>query len=354
MFLTDVRIPDADRLGDGRRRLAGRADHADERAGRDRRRRAAARGRHDRRGRRRPGASGPSCAPPACTTRLLRLWVEAEVARLTGERLRQQLAAGAARPRGLGDEARLRPAQPGDHRPRGGTARRGGAAVRRLDDAPTGRASTSSAATPATATCAPRATRSRAAPRRSCATSSPSGCSACPPSRASTRTSPGRTCPMTTTADLLVLTDDRGRPARRRARPARRPAQPGRPTVLARVETATSPYDHALWRTLAAEMGLAGLLVPRGARRRRREPARGRRGRWRSSAARVAPVPFLTSAVVATAALLAAGTPACSAGCRRRGDRRAGRAAPAASSRRPRPPGRRRRCVTVPRPACGG
>ena len=41
VFLTDVRIPDADRLGEVGEGWRGRADHADERAGRDRRRRAA-------------------------------------------------------------------------------------------------------------------------------------------------------------------------------------------------------------------------------------------------------------------------------------------------------------------------
>ena len=37
VFLTDVRIPDADRIGDGRRGLEGRQRHADERAGQHRR-----------------------------------------------------------------------------------------------------------------------------------------------------------------------------------------------------------------------------------------------------------------------------------------------------------------------------
>ena len=41
VFFTDVRIPDAERLGDGGRRLARRADDADERAGLHRRRRSA-------------------------------------------------------------------------------------------------------------------------------------------------------------------------------------------------------------------------------------------------------------------------------------------------------------------------
>ncbi|MGW3241161.1 acyl-CoA dehydrogenase family protein [Streptomyces sp. NPDC001070] len=76
--------------------------------------------------------------------------------------------------------------------------------------------------------------------------------------------------------------------------------------VLARCESDT-PYDAALWRTLAQEVGLAGLLVP--------EKLGGQGASAREAAvvleelgAFVAPVPFLGSAVLATAALLAAGT----------------------------------------------
>src|SRR3984893_3114981 len=56
------------------------------------------------------------------------------------------------------------------------------------------RGPTSSAGIPGTATCGPGATRSRAGPRRSCATSSPSGCSGCRPTSGWTRTCHGRTC----------------------------------------------------------------------------------------------------------------------------------------------------------------
>ncbi len=52
----------------GRRRLEGRPDHADERARVHRRHPHPARGRHDRPGRRRPGASAPNCAPTTCTS----------------------------------------------------------------------------------------------------------------------------------------------------------------------------------------------------------------------------------------------------------------------------------------------
>ncbi|WP_406728733.1 acyl-CoA dehydrogenase family protein [Streptomyces sp. GD-15H] len=73
--------------------------------------------------------------------------------------------------------------------------------------------------------------------------------------------------------------------------------------VISRVESGT-PHDLALWKTLADGMGLAGLLVPE---------ERGGQGATHREAAvvleelgrAVAPVPYLTSAVVATEALLA-------------------------------------------------
>ncbi|MBL1109049.1 acyl-CoA/acyl-ACP dehydrogenase [Streptomyces sp. 5-8] len=74
--------------------------------------------------------------------------------------------------------------------------------------------------------------------------------------------------------------------------------------VISRTESGT-PHDRALWKLLA-EMGLAGLLVPE---------AQGGQGASAREAAvvleelgrAVAPVPYLTSAVVATEALLACG-----------------------------------------------
>ncbi|NIH84061.1 acyl-CoA dehydrogenase family protein [Amycolatopsis granulosa] len=76
-------------------------------------------------------------------------------------------------------------------------------------------------------------------------------------------------------------------------------------SVLARTESA-EPYDLKLWRTLAADLGLAGLAVPEslgGQGASHREVAVVLEELGRS----VAPVPFLGSAVLATAALLAAG-----------------------------------------------
>ncbi len=72
--------------------------------------------------------------------------------------------------------------------------------------------------------------------------------------------------------------------------------------VLARTESAQT-YDTALWRTLAADIGCAGLLVPEslgGAGASFREAAVMAEEIGRS----VAAVPYLGSAVIATAALL--------------------------------------------------
>jgi alkylation response protein AidB-like acyl-CoA dehydrogenase len=74
--------------------------------------------------------------------------------------------------------------------------------------------------------------------------------------------------------------------------------------LLARIESSQA-YDTALWHALAAELGVSGLLVP--------ESAGGAGASYREAAVvaeeagrAVAPVPYLGSAVVATAALLAA------------------------------------------------
>ncbi|MEU4488953.1 acyl-CoA dehydrogenase family protein [Streptomyces purpurascens] len=75
------------------------------------------------------------------------------------------------------------------------------------------------------------------------------------------------------------------------------------PGVIARTESDT-PHDREAWKALADGMGLAGLLVPE---------AKGGQGATHREAAvvleelgrAVAPVPYLTSAVIATEALLA-------------------------------------------------
>ncbi len=77
------------------------------------------------------------------------------------------------------------------------------------------------------------------------------------------------------------------------------------PDVLARTETADT-YDTGLWRALAADLGCAGLVIG--------EEHGGAGATWREAAVvaeetgrAVAPVPFLGSAVAATAAALSAG-----------------------------------------------
>jgi alkylation response protein AidB-like acyl-CoA dehydrogenase len=80
----------------------------------------------------------------------------------------------------------------------------------------------------------------------------------------------------------------------------------GPAAVLGRIETA-EPYDPALWRVLAVDLGLAGLLVP--------ESLGGQGASAREAAVvceelggAVAPTPFLGSAVLATTALLGCDT----------------------------------------------
>ncbi len=79
----------------------------------------------------------------------------------------------------------------------------------------------------------------------------------------------------------------------------------GSAAVLARTET-DQTYDTGLWRAVAADLGCAGLLIG--------EPHGGAGASYREAAVvaeeigrSVAPVPYLGSAVVATAAALAAG-----------------------------------------------
>ncbi len=82
--------------------------------------------------------------------------------------------------------------------------------------------------------------------------------------------------------------------------------------VLARTEQRET-YDPKLWRAVAAEIGVAGLLIP--------EPLGGAGASYRELAAAaeqfgaaVAPIPYLGSAAVATAALLSAARSAAAAG----------------------------------------
>ncbi len=100
VFLTDVRIPDADRIGPvGEGWKVANATLMSERVNIGASRAAS----------REAGMIGPVAATwrsrpelrtPGLHDRLLRLWTDAEVARLAGERLRQQLAAGQPGPEG--------------------------------------------------------------------------------------------------------------------------------------------------------------------------------------------------------------------------------------------------------------
>src|SRR6201985_3888213 len=76
--------------------------------------------------------------------------------------------------------------------------------------------------------------------------------------------------------------------------------------ALARIESAQT-YDDKLWQAVGADLGCAGLLIPE------RDGGAGASYREAAAAAEVlgafvAPVPFLGSAVVATAALLSVGS----------------------------------------------
>jgi alkylation response protein AidB-like acyl-CoA dehydrogenase len=76
--------------------------------------------------------------------------------------------------------------------------------------------------------------------------------------------------------------------------------------VLKRIESAQT-YDDKLWEAVAADLGCAGLLIPE------RDGGAGASYREAAAAAEVlgahvAPVPFLGSAIVATAALLSVGS----------------------------------------------
>ena len=97
------------------------------------------------------------------------------------------------------------------------------------------------------------------------------------------------------------------------------------PAVLARTETSET-YDTGLWQVLAAEVGCAGLLIPEsdgGAGAGYQEMAVVAEEAGRA----VAPVPYLGSAVLATAAALSAGDArAARRPGLRRADRHAGRA----------------------------
>ncbi len=261
----------------------------------------------------------PELRTPGLHDRMLRLWADAEVARLASERLRQQLAAGQPGPEGSAAKlvfARL------NQEISAFEVELAGADGLRYDDWTMRRPEQRQLLRPRPGLplpAVPRATRSRAAPRRSCATSSPSVCSACRPNPGTTPGCPGRTCP-----------DERfhpgpGRPGRGGRCPRHR--RPGLPDLLyseaeeeLRAAVRGLLEDRAGWRdgagqdrdgrdlttaacgrSLAAEIGCAGLLIPEsrgGAGASYRETAVVAEETGRAAA----PVPYLGSAVVATTA----------------------------------------------------
>ena len=112
VYMTDVRIPDAAPHRRRRRGLAGEPDDADERAQRHRRRRR----------RRRPSAAARPTTPsrsgrsstsreraPADKDRLMQLWVQAEVGRLTNMRAAQNAPRRQPRPGDVDRQARATP-----------------------------------------------------------------------------------------------------------------------------------------------------------------------------------------------------------------------------------------------------
>ena len=199
VYLTEVRVPDADRIGDVGEGWRVVDDHADERA------------HHHRRWRRRPAAPRARArSPRPCASGSEeagdRRPAAARPAHAAVDRGR-----GAAAHQHPGRRRTARPATPG---PRARSpscmfaevnkahlraVRRPARRRRRSSDydyemrrAENLGLDRSARARRARCSCGPGPTRSRAAPPRSSATSSASGCSACPASPAPTRTCPGR------------------------------------------------------------------------------------------------------------------------------------------------------------------
>ena len=304
VFLTDVRVPDANRLGpegggwrvatttlNNERVAIGAGSRTPREGGHIGKVTAAWR-------------NEPALRNPAMHDELMRLWVDAEVLRLAGERLRQQAVAGQPGPEGAGMKVAFAAPGAGDLGIRDRAARRSGTALRRLDHAQTGSGrpdrSRARISLPAGAWQLDRGWHlgdlaqhhRRAGPR--------------PAWRAPRRQ--GRRLeglePMSTANLLYSDTEDALRDSVRRLFADRCP-----PELVARAYDADAPAPQVfsdIWRTLAAELGVAGLLVPEslgGAGASAREAAVVMEEIGRA----VAPVPFLSSAVLATVALLRAG-----------------------------------------------
>ncbi len=177
-----------------RRGLAGRADHADERAHRDRHGGGAGSGSVARRG---AAATtrceiwktlDPSEQDGARKDRLMQLWIEAEVLRLTNLRAGENAQGRQPRARRARSPSWRSPSSTRRSTSSASTcsAPTGWSATTTRSAGPANSTSTRPSTAPARRSCGRGPTRSRAARRRSCATSSASRCSACRASPAST------------------------------------------------------------------------------------------------------------------------------------------------------------------------
>src|SRR5215469_247904 len=297
------RRADPGRRPAGRRRrgLACCPDDADERAGVDRQRPFGAQGGEHHRLRGHglapaPGAPHPRTSPATAPA----------VGRSRGGAPRGRPApaadrGGRAGPRGFCRQADLRSAQSGDLGIRGGVRRGGRAALRRLDDAPRWLQRLqprSRVPLPADQRQLDRGRHLRdPAQHHRRARSRPA---ARAPRRYRRRVE--GVAPLMTVATDLLYSDTERTLASALADLLSSRAAPA--DVLARTEKPET-YDTDLWRTVAADIGLAGLLIPEalgGAGASYRELAAAAE----TFGAALAPVPYLGSAAVSTAVLLSA------------------------------------------------
>ena len=148
-------------------------------------------------------------ADPVERDKVAGLWTEAEVLRLTNLRATQNRKAGIAGPEGSVSKLAFAEVNKRIYELAVNLMGAGRDAHRQLRvRAPAGRAADRRRRSPQDVPARPAPTRSRAAPRRSSATSWASGCSASPASLGPTRRSPGRTSP-----GLLARSTPRGRSA---------------------------------------------------------------------------------------------------------------------------------------------
>ena len=219
VYLTDARIPDADRIGDigdgwrvsmttlmNERTTIGAGTGGPKRGG---------------------GSIAEAIYTwnhttdhsPARRDQLMKLWCDAEVLRLTNMRAAQKARAGNPGPEGSIAKLAFADAQQVGVRVvhRHARRRRASSTTTTRSAARAKRCSTARPARRASCSCARARTRSRAARRRSCATSSASASSASPASRASTATCRGRRCREAERARSSSCSAGRPRPGSRRS-----------------------------------------------------------------------------------------------------------------------------------------